>query len=235
MAANDYHFVTTWHVPATPAEITAVLGAADELARWWPSVYLDVRVVEPGDASGVGKVVDLWTKGWLPYTLRWRFTVDRSDPPHGFHLVATGDFVGEGTWTLTEERPAGDPNGPRTSVSYDWRIVAEKGLLRWLSPVMRPVFGANHRWAMARGDESLRLELLRRRTAGDPAARALVPPPPGPTSRTAGDADARRARPGGQAATTSSGSPTWIGLLSGPGSTRTSRRRTRRSGPSPCR
>ena len=181
MAANDYHFVTTWHVPATPAEITAVLGAADELARWWPSVYLDVRVVEPGDTSGVGKVVELWTKGWLPYTLRWRFTVDRSDPPHGFHLVATGDFVGEGTWTLTEERPAGDPNGPRTSVSYDWRIVAEKGLLRWLSPVMRPVFGANHRWAMARGDESLRLELLRRRTAGDPAARALVPPPPGPT------------------------------------------------------
>ena len=181
MAANDYHFITTWHVPASPAEISAVLGAADELARWWPSVYLDVRVVGPGDAAGLGKVVDLWTKGWLPYTLRWRFTVTESDPPHGFHLVATGDFVGEGTWTLTEEQPTGAPNGPLTSVTYDWRIVAEKGLLRWLSPVMRPVFGANHRWAMARGEESLRLELLRRRTAGDPAALALVPPPPGPT------------------------------------------------------
>jgi uncharacterized protein YndB with AHSA1/START domain len=181
VAANDYHFVTTWDVPATPDEIMAVLSDAEGLARWWPAVYLEVRVVRPGDPGGVGKVVDLWTKGWLPYTLRWQFTVDRSDPPRSFHLVASGDFVGEGTWTLVPEPPNADPAAPRTMVTYDWRIVAEKGLLRRLSFVMRPLFGANHRWAMARGEESLSLELARRRAGDDPVARASVPPPPPPT------------------------------------------------------
>jgi hypothetical protein len=43
-----------------------------------------------------------------------------------------------------------------------------------------PTFGANHRWAMARGEESLRLELMRRR-AKTAAERLAVPAPPGPT------------------------------------------------------
>jgi hypothetical protein len=68
VAANDYHFITTWRIAATPDEITAVLGDAASLARWWPSVDLEVRVLEPGDANGLGKVVELWTKGFLPYT-----------------------------------------------------------------------------------------------------------------------------------------------------------------------
>ena len=64
MASNDYHFVTVWHIPATPEEITEVLGDAPALARWWPSVYLTVRQVAPGDEQGLGKVVELWTKGY---------------------------------------------------------------------------------------------------------------------------------------------------------------------------
>jgi hypothetical protein len=181
LAANDYHFVTTWRLAATPDEISAVLGDAAALARWWPSVYLRVRVVDAGDDRGVGRVVDLWTKGFLPYTLRWRFTVTESDPPHGFRLEATGDFVGRGIWTLEQELAPEDAGGPLTRVTYDWHIVAEKGVLRTLSPVMRPIFSANHRWAMARGETSIRLELARRRAAVDPTVLAAIPAPPGPT------------------------------------------------------
>ena len=64
-AANEYAFVTTWHVPATANEIAAVLGDAPGLTRWWPSVYLKVAELAPGDGRGIGKVVDLHTKGWL--------------------------------------------------------------------------------------------------------------------------------------------------------------------------
>ena len=103
MATNDYHFVTTWRIPASPDEISAVLSDAAGLASWWPSVYLRVRVVDEGDHRGIGKVVDLWTKGFLPYTLRWRLTVTESDPPDGFSLAASGAFVGRGTWTLRPE------------------------------------------------------------------------------------------------------------------------------------
>ena len=115
VAANDYHFVTTWRIAATPDEIAEILGDAVALGRWWPSVYLRVRVLDDGDARGVGRVVDLWTKGFLPYTLRWRFTVTESDPPHGFRLEASGDFVGRGIWTLQPEvgrRCSGWPADP---------------------------------------------------------------------------------------------------------------------------
>ena len=46
---------------------------------------------------------------------------------------------------------------------------------------MKPVFAANHRWAMAQGERSLGLELARRHAAADPAILAAIPAPPGPT------------------------------------------------------
>ena len=67
--ANAYRFVTRWLVPAGREEVAEILADAPALARWWPSVYLRVTELEPGDERGLGKVVDLWTKGWLPYTL----------------------------------------------------------------------------------------------------------------------------------------------------------------------
>ena len=181
MAANEYHFITTWRIRATSEEISAILGDAPGLARWWPSVYLRVRETEPGDATGVGKRVDLWTKGWLPYTLRWTFRVTESAPPHGFRIDAEGDFVGRGIWTLRPLAAPAPGGGPVTEVTYDWLILAEKGMLRRLSLVMKPIFAANHRWAMARGEESLRLEVARRAAADNPTILEALPPPPGPT------------------------------------------------------
>ena len=169
---NDYHFVTRWRVEATCGEVADVLGDPLALARWWPSVYLAVEELRPPDARGLGRRVRLHTKGWLPYTLTWAFEVVESRYPHGFTIVADGDFDGRGVWTLTQ-------NGRFVDVEYDWRIRAEKPLLRRLSFLLKPLFEANHRWAMARGEESLQLELARRRATSD-AARAQVPPPPGP-------------------------------------------------------
>jgi len=170
--SNEYHFITRWRLEATREEVAEVLRDARDLPRWWPSVYLDVSVVVEGEVSGVGRVVDLWTKGWLPYTLRWRFTTTRTAGAAGFTLRADGDFVGQGVWTFVQD-------GEHVNAFYDWRISAEKPLLRRLTWLLRPAFSANHRWAMRQGEQSLRLELARRRL---PAAQAAsVPPPPGPT------------------------------------------------------
>lgn len=172
--AAEYHFITNWRVRGTIEEVADVLDDPLQLPRWWPSVYLQVNQLSAGDpVTHVGRVIDLYTKGWLPYTLRWRFTVSESRRPLGFTLVAEGDFVGSGVWTFKQE-------GEFASVGYDWRIVATKPLLRIGTPVFRPIFGANHRWAMARGEESLNLELRRRRAATDEERRS-VPAPPGPT------------------------------------------------------
>jgi len=55
---NDYVFVTHWRVEASIEDVSAILDDAADLPRWWPDVYLDVRVVSPGDDRGVGRVVE---------------------------------------------------------------------------------------------------------------------------------------------------------------------------------
>jgi len=42
-------------------------------------------------------------------------------------------------------------------------------LLRWLSFVFKPIFAANHRWAMAQGEACLVRELARRAVSRGPA------------------------------------------------------------------
>ena len=174
MSASAYRFVTEWEMVGTAREVADVLADPLELPSWWPSVYLAVEEVTPGGEGGVGRHVRVLTKGWLPYTLSWSFRVVESRHPHGFTLEADGDVAGRGVWTF-EER------GAFVHVTFDWQIAAQKPLLRLLSPVARPVFAANHRWAMQRGEESLKLELERRRAASY-LERALVPAPPRPTT-----------------------------------------------------
>src|SRR3984885_10705844 len=158
MSANEYHFVSHWHVESTIEEVSDVLDNAPDLVRWWPSVYLSVKQSEPGGT------VELLTKGRLPYTLHWFFRVTESHLPHGFSIEAWGDFEGRGTWTFEQD-------GPFVNITYDWRIRAEKPLLRYLSFALKPVFRANQRWATAPGEESLKAELGRRAGAGQQSAR----------------------------------------------------------------
>jgi hypothetical protein len=174
MANNEYHFITHWRVGGTLEEVTEIIGDVNGLTRWWPSVYLAVRELEPGDAQGIGQVVDLFTKGWLPYTLRWRFRVAEIEGLKRVVIEAEGDFVGRGIWTFSQE-------GSQVHLVYDWKIRAEKPLLNRLSFLLKPIFSANHHWAMQKGEESLVLELARRRTASN-AERMRIPPPPLPTT-----------------------------------------------------
>ncbi|MDA0256551.1 MAG: hypothetical protein O3C25_02260 [Chloroflexi bacterium] len=97
---GEYYFPTHWHVRGDLDEVAEVLSDPLDLPRWWPSVYLSVRELEPATADGVGQVVELHTRGRLPYRLRWRFRVTEADRPHRLALEASGDFVGRGVWTL---------------------------------------------------------------------------------------------------------------------------------------
>jgi len=174
MASNAYHFITHWRVKGTVEEVSDILADPRDLMRWWPAVYLNAEILEKGNEQGVGKVVSLYTKGWLPYTLRWSFRVTEASKD-GFTIVAWGDFEGRGIWTFEQD-------GPWVNIVYDWKILAEKPLLRYFSFVMKPIFAANHRWAMAKGEESLHLELARLH-ASTKEELDLIAASPQPTSR----------------------------------------------------
>ena len=121
----------------------------------------------------MGKVIGLHAGGWLPYTLRINFRTVESDCPNGFAMEVTGDLEGTGIWIFSQD-------GHFVDVTDDWTIRANKPIIDKLSFLLKPIFRSNHHWTMKRGEESLKLELLRRR-AKSAEERARIPAPPRPS------------------------------------------------------
>lgn len=170
MSFHDYHFLTHWRVKASPEEVYQILEDASSLANWWPAVYLKVFKLQ----GGKHPLYDVYTKGWLPYILRWQFSTVKKVPYKHIELEAWGDLYGKGVWSFFSE-------GKWVNITYDWNIKVNKPLLRHLSFFLKPVFYANHQWAMAKGEESLKLELLRRKARAQEELKD-IPEPPGPTT-----------------------------------------------------
>ena len=155
MPANEYQFFTEWRVAAPRQLLYEILREGKDYPQWWPEVYLKADWEPAGRADRIGDRVEFLTKGWLPYKLRWAAITERYEAPQLIEIRAEGDFVGRGVWRLEED-------GVETYITFDWRLRADKPLLRWLSPLLKSLFKWNHRWAMARGLTSLRLEARRR-------------------------------------------------------------------------
>ncbi len=173
---NEYQFVTAWRVRGTPAEVYGIIRRPMDYPRWWPAVYRSVEELHCGDDSGLGHRVRFHTKGWLPYTLTWDANIVMIAEPNVLAIRASGDLDGRGIWHF-------DGDGDFTNVYFDWKVRADKTLLRVMSPALKPAFAANHRWAMHQGEISLERELARRH-ARSAEERAQVPAPPPPTSAT---------------------------------------------------
>lgn len=172
MASHRYHFITHWRVQATAQEVYQILENATDLPRWWPAVYLQVEEVKPADGE-TPSVYHLHTKGWLPYRLHWQFYTVEKIPCQKITLMALGDLTGSGVWTLMQ-------SGKWVDIIYDWQIEANKPLLRRFSFLLKPFFSANHHWAMAKGEQSLKLELMRRH-AENRQEQMSIAAPPGPS------------------------------------------------------
>jgi hypothetical protein len=174
-AGAEYHVVSTWTCDATREEIAEIFREPEALPQWWPAVFLAVRVDRPGGLYEVGQVAHLHTKGWLPYTLRFACRVSQADHPRNFTIAVDGDFEGRCVCTLRE-------TGATVQLEFDWRVRVRKPVVRYLSPILKHVFAANHVWVMATGHDSLALELRRRRALRQ-GLDAAVPEPKGPTFR----------------------------------------------------
>lgn len=172
-SACHYRLVTRWVVDGTAEEVADIFADTESLVRWYPATYLEATVLEPGVPGGNdGKVFTVRVTGWMPHTLRFTWRVRTSRPPLQFILDATGDFEGElHCWS--------EPEGDRLAVYFDWRVRVAKPFVKHLSWLLRPIFVSNHLWVVARGEESLNIELRRRRAAA--RGVEIHERPPGPT------------------------------------------------------
>ena len=173
MTSSHYRLITRWTLDGTADEVAAIFSDTESLVRWYPATYLDATVLRHGVPGGdTGKIAQVRVKGWMPHTLRFTFCVSYSAPPLEFTLDTWGDF--EGQLVCTSE-----PVGDKLALYYDWRIRVAKPFVRHFSWLLRPMFVSNHLWVVARGEESLNLELRRRRAAAQGVE--LAEQPPGPT------------------------------------------------------
>jgi hypothetical protein len=158
MSDAGYRFVTRWRVKGRCEEVADILEDVHSITGWWKSVYRSANVVYAGGEHGLGRIVEVTTKGFLPYELRWTYFVTTVEYPHRSSLRAWGDLEGEGHWEFVQ-------NGPYVDVTYDWNVRAKLPLIRRLHRVLAPVFAANHNFTMRDGLRGLRAQLTRRRHA----------------------------------------------------------------------
>ena len=170
---NEYRFVNTWRLRGDVKDVSDIIDDPESYQHWWPSAWLDYKGIKHGDEHGVGGIFRYKVKGWMPYTLKLTFYVREVRAPYGYTVESTGDLVGKGIWTITQQ-------GERVEVRYEWRVRADRAFIRNLSGLLKPLFRSNHFWVMRMGARSLQLELARRR-ATTPEELALIPAPPGPT------------------------------------------------------
>jgi len=173
MTGTDEHILTRWELEASPQEVFDLIADAPSYPLWWPSVFLESRVLEPGDEEGRGRLVEVRAATFLLASVRWRYRVTAVHAPGRLAVEATGDLEGLGLWTF-------EARGRNTVVRFNWRGRVARAPFRQLPTFLGPLTRACHRWGMERGFTSLLLEVWRRRT-DDPEARDWLPRPPGPT------------------------------------------------------
>jgi uncharacterized protein YndB with AHSA1/START domain/quercetin dioxygenase-like cupin family protein len=152
---GEYRFVDEWEVAAPREAVFDALADARSYPEWWRPVYEEV---EAEGEIAVGQVSRQHFKGRLPYRLRTTSMITELERPERLVADVEGDLRGRGIWTLTELGPE------RTHVRFDWRVYADRRLLRTLTPVLRQVFRWNHDWAIARAMDGLE-PYARRRAA----------------------------------------------------------------------
>ena len=143
--AREYVFIDEWDVDAPQEAVFEALADARTYPDWWRPVYLAVRTDGP---PAVGRAADQEFKGRLPYHLKTRSEIVHMDPPREFEVEVTGDLTGRGIWTLT-------PTDGGVHIRFDWRVLADRPLLRYLTPILRPLFRWNHAWSIERAAEGL--------------------------------------------------------------------------------
>ena len=159
-----YVFVDEWDVEAPIEAVFDAVADARTYPAWWRPVYIGVEADGP---PAVGAVTRQHFKGRLPYHLRTTATVVRMQRPTSIEGTVEGDLSGRGVWTLTER-------GATTHVRFDWRVDADRPLLRVLTPLLRPLLRWNHGWAIARAVEGLEPYARRRANASDERLTAGV-------------------------------------------------------------
>ena len=147
MTTTHFDLISHWRIAAPVDRVWSALTDPDSWPTWWPCVRT-VTTLRAGDATGVGSVRRMRWSTRLPYEIDIELEAVEVRRHERLRGRARGPLRGEGLWLLRA-----DAN--RTDVTYVWRVELVKPWMRWLAPVLAPVFRWNHDAVMRAGEAGL--------------------------------------------------------------------------------
>jgi len=148
-AADQYRFLDKWFIPHPIDVVFEELLHAEDYPRWWGEAWKRVTPIGDARPGMVGARSEVIAGGFLPYTITLELEVMRVERPHLIVVASRRDLEGAGTWRLREFDGG-------AAVSYEWNVRAGKPLIRRFSPLVKPLFRANHTWVMRHGEADLK-------------------------------------------------------------------------------
>lgn len=159
-ARSSEHFdlVSHWRLRAPVDRVWAALADPAGWPAWWPYVQ-QVQALREGGRDGVGSVRRIAWSTRLPYRLEIEVEAIESVRYQRLRGLSRGQLVGEGLWLLRAEDGF-------TDVTYVWRVRLVKRWMRWLAPLLAPLFRWNHEGVMRAGEAGLQQYLVNEAAPG---------------------------------------------------------------------
>jgi carbon monoxide dehydrogenase subunit G len=145
--STHFDLVSQWRVAAPVERVWQALAEPEQWPRWWPYVRT-VRTLRSGDADGTGSVRRIEWATRLPYRIAIEVEAVEVARHQRLRGRARGELVGEGLWLLCG-------HGAHTDVTYLWRVELRKPWMRWLAPLLAPLYRWNHDGVMRAGEAGL--------------------------------------------------------------------------------
>jgi len=155
MATNYYVFVDKFTAPCDVETAYQYIHRIEEYPRWWGKVYKKIVKLKDVPPDTTGAKYRVTVGGFLPYTLTIENEITLVDRPHRIAFIAYGDLEGKGTWSFK-------PVAGGTEITFEWRVAANKSIIRALSFILKPLFRANHVYCVKKANEGIRQDLQRK-------------------------------------------------------------------------
>jgi hypothetical protein len=152
MATNYYVFVDKFVAPCDVETAYQYIKQIEDYPRWWGKVYKKIVKLKdaPPDTPGAKHLVTFG--GFLPYTLTIESEVTHIERLRRIEFDASGDLEGKGVWQFK-------PVAGGTEITFDWRVAANKPVIRAFSFLLKPLFKANHAYCVRKANEGIRKDL----------------------------------------------------------------------------
>lgn len=163
MPSTHFDLVSHWRIESPVERVWAALTDPASWPKWWPYV-LGVQTLREGGSDGVGSVRRIHWATRLPYRIQIDVEAIESVRLQRLRARSRGQLDGEGLWLLRAADGC-------TDVTYVWRVRVVKRWMRWLAPLLAPVFRWNHDVVMRAGEGGLRRYLREPEPVPQPARR----------------------------------------------------------------